>query len=455
METATSIQDLARAAGLTGAGGAGFPTHVKLAARAEVVIANGAECEPLSHVDQELMIHAAPRVVAGLRLAMEATGAARGVLGLKKKYTAAIAALRAAIGDAPDLGIAELGNFYPAGDEQVLVYDVLGRVVPEGGLPIDVGAVVQNIETLVNLAAAADGLPVTHKLITVVGEVGRPMTVRVPLGVTIGEVIALAGGATTPDPVVLVGGAMMGHVAAGMGELVTKRTKLLLVLPYEHQLSVRRRQPRKEIERHAFSSCDQCFMCTDYCPRHAQGHAIQPHKLILLLASGVPLTDAQMAGALLCCECRTCNYACPVHLSPADIAISVKRDLLRAGLKNPYHRTTEVDPYREFRRVPIYRLVNRLGLERYDVPAPLTEVARVFGRVTLELRQHIGAAAEPVVRAGDRVAAGDLVAEVPAAALGARLHASISGVVREVTADAIVIESSGEPGSPSPAGSLR
>lgn len=440
METTTSIQDLARAAGVTGAGGAGFPTHVKLAARAEVVIANGAECEPLSHVDQELMIHAAPQVVAGLRLAMEATGAARGVIGLKKKYTTAIAALRAATAGEPEIDVAEVGNFYPAGDEQVLVYDLLGAIVPEGGLPIDVGAVVQNIETLYNLAAAAHGAPVTHKYITVIGEVARPMTVRVPLGVTIGEVIGLAGGATTRDPVVLVGGAMMGHVSGSMDEPVTKRTKMLLVLPYEHQLSVRRRQPRKEIERHAFSSCDQCFMCTDYCPRHAQGHAIQPHKLILLLASGIPLTDAQMAGALLCCECRTCNYACPVHLSPADIAIAVKHDLLKAGLKNPYHRSTEADPYRAFRRVPIYRLISRLGLDRYDVPAPLTETPERFGRVTLELRQHIGAAAEAVVTVGDRVAAGDVVAEIPAAALGARLHASMAGVVREVTASAIVIE---------------
>lgn len=440
METATSIQDLARAAGVTGAGGAGFPTHVKLASRADVVIANGAECEPLSHVDQELMIHAAPQVIAGLRLAMAATGAGRGVLGLKKKYTAASAALREALGGEQEISIAEVGNFYPAGDEQVLVYDLLGRVVPEGGLPIDVGALVQNIETLYNLEAARRGVPVTHKHITVIGAVARPLTVRVPLGVTIGEVIALAGGATTPDPVVLAGGAMMGHVAEGMGALVTKRSKLLLVLPYDHQLSVRRRQPRKELERQAISSCDQCFMCTDYCPRHAQGHAIQPHKLILLLASGVPLTDAQMAGALLCCECRTCNYACPVHLSPADIAIAVKRDLLKAGLKNPHHRTTEVDPYREFRRVPINRLINRLGLERYDVAAPLVEAAQSFGRVTLELRQHIGAAAAPTVRAGERVAVGDLVAEPAAAALGARLHASIAGVVREVTASAIVIE---------------
>lgn len=436
----TTISDLVRAAGVTGAGGAGFPTHVKIASRAEVVIANGAECEPLSHVDQELMIHHAPAILEGMRLTMQSTGAARGVFGVKKKYTAALSSLRAAIGDADDVGVHELGNFYPAGDEHVLVYDVLGRIVPEGGLPINVGAVVQNIETLYNIRAAAQGLPVTHKYVTIAGDVRQPMTVRVPIGVSLREVLDLAGGPLTADPVVLDGGAMMGHVAGSLDDPVTKRTKLLLVLPYDHQLSVKRRQSRGEIEKHAIASCDQCFMCTDYCPRHAQGHAIQPHKLILLLASGIPLSDAQMAGALLCCECRTCNYACPVHLSPGDIAIGVKRDLLKAGLKNPYHRMTEADPYREFRRVPINRLISRLGLARYDVPAPLTDVPHTFVRATLALQQHIGAPAQPAVRPGDRVAVGDVVGEVPSAALGARIHASIAGVVRDVSARAIVIE---------------
>lgn len=440
MEKDTAIRDLVREAGVIGAGGAGFPTHVKIAANAEVVIANGAECEPLTHVDQELLIRHAPDVVAGLRAVMNSTGAVRGIFGVKKKYTAAINALRQAIGNSNDLTIAELGNFYPAGDEHVLVYDVLGRIVPEGGIPLNVGAVVQNIETLYNINAALQGKPVIEKHITIAGEVRQPMTVRVPIGITLREVLELAGGPITPDPVVLDGGAMMGKVVGSLDQPVSKRTKLLLVLPYDHQLSVKRREPRSEIELHAMSACDQCYMCTDYCPRHAQGHAIQPHKLILLLASGIPLTDAQMSGALLCCECRTCNYACPVHLSPGDIAISVKRDLVKAGLKNPYHRQTEVNPYRDFRRVPMYRLINRLGLVRYDVPAPLTEVSQKFNRVTLALQQHLGAPANPVVKVGDRVSPGEVVAELPTGALSARVHASIAGVVREVSTGAIVIE---------------
>ncbi|MCB0180458.1 MAG: 4Fe-4S dicluster domain-containing protein, partial [Anaerolineae bacterium] len=223
-------------------------------------------------------------------------------------------------------------------------------------------------------------------------------------------------------------------------EPVTKTTKILLVLPYEHQLSVKRRRTRQDIELHAIASCDQCYMCTDYCPRHAQGHAIQPHKLILLLASGVAVTDAQMAGALLCCECRTCNYACPVHLSPGDIALTIKRDLVKARADNPYHRQTEVDPYRDYRRVPMNRLISRLDLARYDVPAALTPVAAAFDRVTINLKQHIGAPCQPTVAVGDRVTVGDVIGRTPEQALGVPVHASINGVVRQVTAAHIVIE---------------
>ena len=440
MEKTANIVEAVKQAGVTGAGGAGFPTHVKLQAQAEYVLANGAECEPLTHVDKQLMIHHAPEVVAGVRLAMQATGAKQGIFGIKGKYKEVIATIKEAIGNQNDITVFELGNFYPSGDEQVMVYDILGRIVPEGGIPIDVGCVVQNIETLYNIDAAAQGKSLTHKYITVIGAVRRPMTVRVPIGITIQEVLDLAGGVWTPEPVILDGGAMMGEVVTDFSQPITKRSKMLLVLPYNHQLSVKRRTPRSVIDNHALSACDQCYFCTDFCPRHAQGHAIEPHKLILLLASGVPLTDAQMAGAMLCCECRTCNYACPVHLLPGDVALQIKRDLVKEGLKNPYHRQTEANPYRDYHRVPMTRLVSRLGLMKFDVPAPLTAVTQSFSRITLKLSQHIGAPAQPIVKVGDKVVVGDMVGQIPAGALGAPIHASIDGIVREVTNEAIVIE---------------
>jgi Na+-translocating ferredoxin:NAD+ oxidoreductase RnfC subunit len=435
-----NIVTLIKDAGIVGAGGAGFPAYVKAGSDAEVVIANGAECEPLSHVDKELMLTEAATVIAGMEAVMDATGAPEGIIGIKGKYTKVIEATQQALNGNSRIRISELGNFYPAGDEHVLVYDVLGKVVPEAGLPLNVGAVVQNIETLYNIGLAITGSPVTEKYITVTGDVPNPMTVKVPVGVTLQQVIDLAGGANTPNPTVLDGGAMTGEVVTNLDAPVTKTTKLLLVLPYEHQLSVKRRRSRKDIDMHAIASCDQCYICTDFCPRHAQGHEIQPHKLILLLASGVALTDAQMAGALLCCECRTCNYACPVHLSPGDIALTIKRDLVKAGVDNPYKRQTEADPYRDYRRVPMNRLISRLDLTRYDVRAPLTEVAAQYKQVALPLKQHIGAPCTPTVNVGDKVAVGDVVGQVPDKALGAPVHASIAGVVQQVSTDSVIIE---------------
>lgn len=442
MVQAAEVAEKVRQAGVVGAGGAGFPTHLKLANRAEVVIANGAECEPLVHVDQELMIDQARELMRGLEATVQAAGADRAVIGIKQRYTKAIAAVSAALPPGGAYKVQELGNFYPAGDEFVLVYDVLGRVIPERGLPLQVGAMVQNIETLINIAHALDGVPVTQKYITVQGEVPHPLTVRVPVGITMREVIDLAGGSQVADPVVMVGGAMTGSVAESLDDPVTKTTKMLLVLPRDHYVSNLRLQAKSQFVRQATSACDQCFMCTDFCPRHALGHAIEPHKLILMLGAGLPVTDPQLAGAFLCCECRTCNYACPVHLKPGNIAISVKRELQKAGLKNPHHRETDPDPFRDLRRVPILRLIARLQLSRYDLPAPLTELAGAnFRRVRLPLKQHVGAPARPTVKAGDRVQVGDVVADVAEGVMGARVHASIAGVVVEVS-DAVVIDAS-------------
>jgi cobalamin reductase len=438
-----TIIDRVKEAGVIGAGGAGFPTHIKLNSQVEVVIANGAECEPLVHVDQELMIEHAPELVRGVQLAMLATGAKRGVVGIKQRYGKAIAAVSGALPADGSIVIQELGNFYPAGDEQVLVYDVTGKIVPEGGIPLNVGALVQNIETLLNVTRAVQGpTAVTQKHITIQGEVGRPVTVRVPVGITLGEAIDLAGGLRIADPVIFNGGAMTGSVAGGLDDPVTKTTKMLLVVPRNHYVSNLRLQSKGHVQKQAIAACDQCFMCTDFCPRHALGHAIEPHKLILMLGAAMPVTDPQLAGAFLCCECRTCNYACPVHLKPGNFAIEVKHDLMRAGIKNPYHRETTPDPYRDLRRVPIVRLIARLELTRYDLAAPLTETHAKFRRVRLLLRQGVGAPAKPVVQAGDRVSEGDLVADVAPGTTGSRVHASIAGIVREVS-DAVVIQADG------------
>ena len=208
-----NIVESVRAAGIVGAGGAGFPTHVKLNGRAEVVIANGAECEPLLRVDQLLMQREAAQVVRGMELAMEATGAPRGVIATKAHYHDAVSALRRALDGRSDITLHLMDSYYPSGDEKSFILEVTGRVVPSGRLPLDVGCVVSNVATLANISAAANGAPVIRKDVTVGGDVPRPITVTVPVGSPIREVIALSGfSGSREDFALIVGGPCMGRL---------------------------------------------------------------------------------------------------------------------------------------------------------------------------------------------------------------------------------------------------
>lgn len=153
---------LVRDAGVVGAGGAGFPTHVKLAAdNVEYVIVNGAECEPLLRVDQQLSERFAPQLLNALDGIVSVLGARKGIFALKGKYKNAIKVLNECIGKRDTLEVFELKDFYPAGDEQVLVYEVTQRIVPEGGIPLMVGCVVINVETLLNVSNALNQIPVS------------------------------------------------------------------------------------------------------------------------------------------------------------------------------------------------------------------------------------------------------------------------------------------------------
>ena len=168
------------------------------------------------------------------------------------------------------MDVAPLRDAYPAGDEFILVYDVLGRVIPPGGIPLAVGAVVMNVETAMNVAHAADQ-PVTEKYLTVAGAVAEPVTLRVPLGVTLAQCVAAAGGPTIPDANYIVGGVMMGYLEENHDALVDKTTGGVIVLPDDHVVVRRRRQDWKQIARIGRSACDQCSFCTELCPRWLLG----------------------------------------------------------------------------------------------------------------------------------------------------------------------------------------
>src|SRR5690349_2420086 len=189
------LSDQLRDRGVVGAGGAGFPTHVKAQSQVEFVIANGAECEPLSHKDAELMKHFPKQILAGMRLMMDATGAPHGKFGIKTKNAESLAAVRGALTDSR-IEFVMLGDFYPSGDEYELVYSATGRLIPPGGIPLNVGCLVNNVETLYNVDLASQGKPVTDKFVSVSGAVKSPKSLWVPVGTSYRDLIALAGGAT-------------------------------------------------------------------------------------------------------------------------------------------------------------------------------------------------------------------------------------------------------------------
>lgn len=450
-------QDLVKAvrdAGVVGAGGAGFPAHVKVAARVDTVIANGVECDPLLQCDQRLMERHADQVVEGLRLAMEATGATRGIVAIKNAYQAAATALERAIraDQQPEaLSVCLLESRYPVGDEFVLVYEATGRLVPETGLPLNVGCLVQNVQTLYNMVRARQGTPVTHRLLTVVGAVARPVTLWVPVGTSVGDVLAWAGGIQPPrwsnreagDYAVVVGGPMMGRVAQGVDEPVLKTTSGLLVLPRDNAVVRYMTRSRTSWVRRGISTCDQCRDCTDLCPRYLLGHDLKPHEVMRAINYGLERPADKVTAAVLCCECRLCEaYACPLELSPMAYYVGIKQELRAQGWVNEVHKRSDLTPHptREYRLVPTHRLIARLGLTEWEHQVCSLDTGdHRPARVRIPLKQHVGVPAEPVVSAGDRVAVGDLIARIPEGKLGANLHASIAGRIAAVGEAAIEI----------------
>jgi Na+-translocating ferredoxin:NAD+ oxidoreductase RnfC subunit len=428
-----------RQAGVVGAGGGGFPTHVKLAAKADTVIANGAECEPLLHKDAVVMEHNAARIVRGMQLAMEAVGARDGIVGIKAKNAHAVEGMRAAC-QGTAVRVHLLGDYYPAGDEYDLVHETTGRLIPPAGIPIQVGAVVCNVETLVNIAAAADGMPVILKTLTVAGAVREPRTLTVPIGTNLRECIAAAGGPTVDDPVLCIGGMMMGETTTNLDRPVTKTTGGIVVLSRDHHVMARKLKPPAIQNAIGKSACDQCRYCTEYCPRFLLGYAVEPHQVMRSLAFTATGKEHWNDWAALCCSCGLCTlYACPEELFPKEACDQSKAEIRKANLKWSGSTTVKPHPMRDGRRVPIKSLMKKLHILQYDHPAPLQEGVLSPKRVVLPLKQGAGSPNQPLVKAGDRVASGQPLGSLPEKALGAIIHAPFAGVVAEVTSDQIVI----------------
>jgi len=433
------LSEKLRECGVVGAGGAGFPTYVKAQSQVEFMIANGAECEPLIHKDAELMKHFPGEILSGMSSMMDATGAAKGRFGIKTKNAESLEALKRSLQDGR-IEFTMLGDFYPSGDEYELVYTATGRLIPAAGIPLQVGCVVNNVETLYNVSLAARDVPVTEKFLSVTGAVKEPKSFWVPVGTSFRDLIAHAGGATVADFGVFISGLMMGTLTFDLDDVVTKTTGGLILLPREHYLLTRKTRSVSQMAQIGKSACDQCSFCTEFCPRYLLGYQVQPHKVMRSLGFTLTGGDIWNQWSELCCACGLCTlYACPEDLYPKEACDSGKQSRRAAGLKFVQQAPVEVHPMKEYRRVPLSQLRRRLQVEEYEGETPYEQSTLVPAGVRIKLKQHAGQAASPVVQEGKKVKRGQLVGRVEEGKLGANVHASIDGKVRAVTAEYVEI----------------
>lgn len=431
------LKEKIRSAGVIGAGGAGFPTHMKLTSNIDTVLVNASECEPLLYTDFTILRHHLDRVVAGAGAVRSALGAKETVIGLKKGN-----AVRLNFPEGYEAGeqcrIKTLPDAYPMGDEIVLIYQALERVVPPGQLPSSVGAVVINVETALNVANSLEGIPVTRKWLTIGGDVARPVVCRVPVGSSVQAVLEAAGVSVPPGHVVVDGGPAMGNPINPLVAVVTKKTKSLLILPDSIPAVVFKMAPVERMLLRTSSACCQCFRCTELCPRHLLGYPLEPHRT--LRGAAAAASYEMLATASLCSGCGVCTLmACCQGIAPSMIMTQVKRELSRKRAGYRSDTATVPDPERENRLVPDDSFRRRIGVEEFDrIPEFIGDLPVRQRHYALPLSQHVGKPSFPVVKEGDHVEAGSMVAKAEEG-ISAALHTPVAGTVGKISGDRIEI----------------
>lgn len=435
-----ALKDIIQKAGVTGAGGAGFPSYAKLNTSADTVILNCAECEPLLKLHRQLLAEYAEEILYTLSLICTSIGAKEFAIGVKGEYKNAIDAVKSEIDSYPNGRISILKEVYPAGDEVILTYDVTGRIVPPGGIPIDVGVVVYNVETVLNIYNAVKlNQNVTDKYVTIAGEVKTPKTLKVPLGTKFSALVDMCGGTTCEDISLISGGPMTGRCAS-LNDVVTKTTNAVLVMPREHYLISQRNQKTTISVKRALSACCQCKNCTELCPRHLLGHPISPSDFMRSLTSNIAHTKT-LLDTQYCSSCGLCEmYSCPQGLSPATLIGEYKNGLKMQGIKpEKLPAAKEARSERSYRQIPMSRLIRRLDIERYNVASPLCDDDVNPKKVKILLNQSIGKPPCACVKKGDSVKKGDMIAVFDEKALSLPLHSSIDGTVTDITDKHIII----------------
>ncbi len=314
------IVDAVRSAGIVGLGGAAFPTHVKLVRQAikpiHSVLLNGCECEPYLTSDHRLMVECPEPIVAGLRLAVKATGADHGVIAVEDNKPEAIEALRSVVdrlsSDA-NVSVVVVQTKYPMGGERQLIPTVFHKAVPTGGFPLDVGIAVINVGTAAAIAAAVlRGHPMTHRVISITGRgIRQPKNLLAPVGTPIQTLIDYCGGFTADARRVLAGGPMMGFTMTDMSVPLTKGSSGITVLS------------RDEVLNGEPTTCIRCGKCLDVCPL-----GLAPTKI----AHAAKFEDYELAkryDLTACCDCGCCAYVCPAHIPLVQYIRTGKMALMR------------------------------------------------------------------------------------------------------------------------------
>ena len=233
---------------------------------------------------------------------------------------------------------------------------------------------------------------------------------------------------------------MMGPLLSNLESSVTKKSKGYILLKKEHSLIKNKGVDQAQAKKLNRGSCEQCRMCTDLCPRYLLGHNLQPHKMVRTQAYNIDdLTGQQTAQ--LCVQCNLCElFSCPIGIKPMHANNYFRAKLLNEGIKYSASKEVfEVRNNRDFRLVPTKRLIARLGLYKYDRPAPLLDKDIDISQVKIATRQHVGTPAKPIVSVGDNVVKGQLIGIIQENSLGANIHSSINGVVIDVNDNYITI----------------
>ena len=428
--------------GIVGAGGAGFPAYAKLDKRADTIILNCAECEPLFKVHRQMLEKYAYEIVSALSMVADAVEADRAIIGIKPSYKGAAEAVKIASVAFPKVSISYLPEIYPAGDEMILTYETTGRKIKPGNIPISVGVTVFNVETMLNIYRAVnEDIAVTHKYVMIAGEVKNPQILCLPLGMSFKEAVDLCGGSTINEPSYLIGGPMTGRIDAPSG-LITKTTNAVILLPQNHYIVGRKTVKATFGVKRAMSACCSCRMCTDLCSRNLLGHPIDPQSFMHGISQNKVLDVKPFLDTFYCSQCGLCEmYSCMQGLSPATLIREYRNGLRSKGItpsKNPEY--TDVSGKRRYRMVPVARLVRRLGLTKYDVEVPFVDGEISAKRLTIALNQNIGAPSKAAVKKGDKVLQGQVIAEAQNGSLSVAVHAPMDSRVAEVTDKYIILE---------------